>query len=148
VSTRGLLRLAVGVLAGGAFVLALTASAATNTVPPSVLGLSQVPLTIAQLTPPECAGMNLTSIVYNGNGGGGNDLVLGTAASQTLRGRGGDDCIVGGAGVDILRGDGGNDVLIGGPGATVVLDGGAGYDRCYRNGALSATPINCEEYYP
>jgi Ca2+-binding RTX toxin-like protein len=148
VSARGLLRLAVGVLAGGAFVLALTASAATNTVPPSVLGLSQVPLTIAQLTPPECAGMNLTSIVYNGNGGGGNDLVLGTAASETLDGGGGDDCIVAGAGSDTLYGQGGNDVLIGGPGFWVVLNGGGGYDRCYRNGSFFTWPISCEEYYP
>lgn len=147
-SPRALLRAAAGLLAGTTLLVALTASAASNTVPPTLLGTSQVPLSIAQLAPPQCAGMALTSVVYGGSGGGGNDLVLGTPASETLRGGGGNDCIVGGGGDDNLRGQAGSDVLIGGPGNFEILNGGSGYDRCYGNGAAFVWPMSCQEYYP
>jgi hypothetical protein len=143
-----LVRLAVAALAGFALVAALGASAASNTVPPTRLGVMNIPLTIAQLTPPECASMGLVSIVLTGNGGGGNDLILGTAAGETLNGGGGDDCIVGGGGNDTLNGQGGNDVLIGGPGFWVVLNGGGGFDTCIRNGSTFTWPISCEVYVP
>lgn len=140
--------IAAAALAGAALLAALSASAAANTVPPTRIGQNTVALSIMQLAPPECAHMSLTAIVYSGSGGGGNDLVLGTAASETLNGNGGNDCIVGGGGSDTLNGGGGDDVLIGGPGFWVVLNGGGGYDICYRNGSVFTWPIGCEEYYP
>lgn len=147
-SPRALLRIAAGLLAGATILVALTASAASNTVPPTLLGTTQVLLSIAQLAPPQCAGMPLTSIVYGGSGGGGNDLILGTPASETLNGGGGHDCIVGGGGNDYLRGQAGNDVLIGGPGNFEILNGGSGNDSCYGNGAVFVWPMSCEGYYP
>ncbi|GIW15573.1 MAG: hypothetical protein KatS3mg063_1426 [Tepidiforma sp.] len=141
----------IGAAAAGAVTLAaaFTASAATNTVPPTNIGVTDVPLTIAQLAPPECAGLALTTVVYSGTGGGGNDLVLGGGSTpSTLSGRGGDDCIVGGANNATLRGQGGNDVLIGGPRPSVNLQGGPGNDTCYRGLATTAFPTGCETYVP
>ncbi|MEJ5221972.1 MAG: hypothetical protein WHT63_08210, partial [Tepidiforma sp.] len=65
--------IAAAALAGAALLAALSASAAANTVPPTRIGQSTVALSIMQLAPPECAHMSLTSIVYSGSGGGGND---------------------------------------------------------------------------
>jgi Ca2+-binding RTX toxin-like protein len=96
-----------------ALALVLTA---TNTVPTSNVGRSQQAIAAQDLAPPECAGMALTTVVTNGNGTNGNDLLLGNAAVNTLSGSNGDDCLVGGAGNDTLRGQGGTDVCIGGAG--------------------------------
>ena len=79
--------------------------------------------------------------------GGGNALILGSSASETLSGGGGDDCIVAGAGSDTLNGQGGNDVLISGPGFIDFLNGGGGNDTCYGAGFLN-WPTSCETYYP
>ncbi|GIW13777.1 MAG: hypothetical protein KatS3mg062_1216 [Tepidiforma sp.] len=128
---------------------AFSASAASNTVPPTNIDQDNVSLTISQLAPPECAGMPLNEIEYDGNGGGGNDLVLGGPGSPaTLRGGGGNDCIVGGAGNTVLRGEGGNDVLVGGPVWLVVLNGGGGNDTCHRGSAFWVWLIDCEAYVP
>ena len=89
---------------------------ATNTVPASNVGRSQQAIGVQDLAPPECAGMGLTTLVTNGNGTNGNDLLLGDAAVNTLSGSNGNDCLVGGAGNDTLRGQGGTDVCIGGAG--------------------------------
>jgi len=143
--------LQLGAAAAGAITLAaaFSASAATNTVPSTNIGISDVALTIAQLTPPECSHLTLTAIVYSGTGGAGNDLVLGGGSTpSTLSGRGGNDCIVGGANNATLRGQGGNDVLIGGPRSSVNLQGGPGNDICYRGLATTAFPTGCETYIP
>ncbi len=136
-----LARLAAAAVGLTAVVAAVGASAAANTVPATRIGLTNIPLTMAQLTPPECAHMTLVNIVYGGTGTNANDLVLGTGAGETLGGGNGSDCIVGGGG-------NGSDVLIGGPGLWVVLHGGNGYDICYRNGSTFTWPISCEVYYP
>lgn len=60
--------------------------------------------------------MGLTTVVTNGTGTNGNDLVLGDGAANTLSGGRGDDCLVGGAGNDTLRGQNDVDVCIGGAG--------------------------------
>jgi len=108
-----------------------SASAAANTVPPTRVGSHTAARTIAQLAPPQCAGMNLTRLQIGGSGsGGGAALILGGPGNDSLSGGGGDDCILGGAGNDTLSGQGGDDVLIGGDGFD-ILSGGGGTDECY-----------------
>jgi Ca2+-binding RTX toxin-like protein len=85
---------------------------------------------VNELKPAECASLNLTNLIINGNGGSGNDLIFGTAEDNTLDGGGGNDCMVGGDGVDVLSGGDGDDVLLGGAGAD-ELNGDAGTDTCY-----------------
>ena len=107
---------AVGAACGLVLVSAL---AATNAVPATNAERDVSTITVDQKKPqPECNGITVTSLVTGGgNGGPGNDLVLGTAAANSpLRGLNGNDCIVGGGGNDTLRGDAGTDVCIGGPG--------------------------------
>ena len=107
---------AVGAACGLVLVSAL---AATNSVPMSRAERDVSAVTVDQKKPkPACNGITVTVLATGGgDGGNGDDLVIGTAAADTnLRGKTGDDCIVGGGGNDMLRGDGGNDVCIGGPG--------------------------------
>ncbi len=92
--------------------------AAANIVPSTHVGSSQRGVGVQDLAPPECVGMWLTTLVTNGNGTNGNDLLLGRAAVDTLSGGRGDDCLVGGAGNDTLRGQTDHDVCIGGPAPT------------------------------
>jgi hypothetical protein len=102
---------------GAALALVLAvAFAAANTVPATNLGRIQQPIGANDLKPAACAGVTLDTVVAGATGGAGNDLVLGTAAAETLKGNGGDDCIVGGGGNDSLNGGAGTDVCIGGPG--------------------------------
>ena len=99
---------------------AIFAFTASNTV--SVSGLddeSQPPVTAEQLKPSACDGLTLGTIITDGNGSTGNDLVLGTAGIDTLDGGEGDDCLVAGDG---------DDTLDGGPGDGDVCIGGAGVD--------------------
>lgn len=109
----------IAAVAAGLALVALLAFAfsAANTVPASHAGRDQRTIGAQDIAPPECAGMGLTTVITNLNGGGGNDLVLGTAAGETLNGGNGDDCLVGGGGDDFLKGGAGNDVCIGGGGA-------------------------------
>lgn len=106
-------------IAAGAVLLALLALALTaaNTVPASHAGQSAQSIGAQDLAPSQCAGMGLTTVVTNGAGTAGNDLVLGTAVGETLNGNNGNDCLVGGGGDDTLRGGAGTDVCIGGGGA-------------------------------
>jgi Ca2+-binding RTX toxin-like protein len=89
---------------------------AANVVPSTNVGRTQQGISAQNLAPPECAGMGLTTVVTNGTGTNGNDLVLGDGAANTLSGGRGDDCLVGGAGNDTLRGQNDVDVCIGGAG--------------------------------
>lgn len=59
---------------------------------------------------------------------GGNDVLIGSTARDTLFAGGGDDRLLGMAGNDRLNGGGGSDRLIGGKGAD-ALTGGAGADH-------------------
>ena len=59
--------------------------------------------------------------------GGGNDRVLGSSESNTLRTGGGYDWLEGRAGADLLLGQGGGDTLWGGA-HNDTLDGGTGHD--------------------
>jgi Ca2+-binding RTX toxin-like protein len=106
-------------IAAGVLLLALVgfAFSAANTVPASHAGQSALSIGAQDLAPPQCAGMGLTTVVTNGAGTAGNDLVLGTAVGETLNGNNGNDCLVGGGGDDFLKGGAGTDVCIGGGGA-------------------------------
>lgn len=141
-------KLALGSLVALIGVSVFGAAAAGNTVPPTRAGQTDTALLVSQLAPPECAGMGLTVLqVGSGGSGGGNALILGTSAGETLNGGGGNDCIIGGDGIDTLNGQGGNDVLIGGPGLINFLNGGGGNDTCYGGGLLDF-PNSCETYIP
>lgn len=143
-----LARLGMGSVAVLVLASVFSASAAANAVPASRASQSVAARVIAHLTPPECAGMNLSRLQIGGSGtGGGNALILGTAGNDTLNGGGGNDCIVAGAGSDVLNGQGGNDVLISGPGLIDFLNGGGGKDTCYGKGFLNV-PSSCETYIP
>jgi Ca2+-binding RTX toxin-like protein len=106
-------------LAAGVLLVALLAFAfsASNTVPASHVGRSAQSIGAQDIAPPQCAGMGLTTVVTNGAGTAGNDLVLGTAVGETLNGNNGNDCLVGGGGDDFLKAGAGTDVCIGGGGA-------------------------------
>lgn len=140
-------RFALGSLVGLVVATIASAAAASNTVPPSRAGEAVEPATLAQLTPPQCAGMPLNRLQIGPGGGGGNALILGTPAGGTLSGGGGADCIVGGANNNVLQGQGGNDVLIGGPVFLLFLNGGGANDVCYRGSAFIVFPSGCETYY-
>ena len=94
---------AVGAACGLVLVSAL---AATNSVPMSRAERDVSAVTVDQKKPkPACNGITVTVLVTGGgDGGNGDDLVIGTAAADTnLRGKNGDDCILGGGGNDMLR---------------------------------------------
>jgi hypothetical protein len=108
----------------------MTALAASNTVDPSFLHSESFSIDIDDLTPPQCASLNLVNIVTGSGtitGTTQNDLILGSSGGDTIVGNAGlwdtsDDCILGGGGNDTIWGDGwlfggtGTDVCIGGPG--------------------------------
>jgi Ca2+-binding RTX toxin-like protein len=58
------------------------------------------------------------------DGGGGNDVIVGTAGNDVINGQGGDDSIFGGAGDDVLLGDGGSDFAVGNTGHDISFLGG------------------------
>lgn len=99
----------------------VNALAATNTVPVSRLVGWSTAIVANAIKPTACANINLSDIVIcsgasNCNGTGFNDLILGSANSETIKGKGGSDCILGGGGNDTIIGNGGSDVCMGGPG--------------------------------
>ena len=123
--------------------------AASNTVAESGAGESTFPITANDLKPPECAPLNLVNILVGSgrfDGTNRNDLILGSAADDNIRGMGGDDCILGGGGNDQLDGRQGNDILLGGPGDDHLV-GFTGYDICYGGTGTDTTDGSCEETY-
>ena len=112
------------ILASAAFALT-----ATNTVAPSSAGVSNYTITTDAISPVECADLNLSSIIMDGGGTNGNDLILGTEGSDFIHGGNQDDCIIGGGGDDIIFGGGGDDIILGGPGSDIIF-GGGGDDIC------------------
>jgi Ca2+-binding RTX toxin-like protein len=107
-------------LVAGLALAAGSAFTAASSVAPSRVGAGSLAQSANSLKPPECAGLNLTTIRTAGGPGGGSNqpsLVLGTPARDRINGGNGGDCILGGGGNDTLRGNGGVDVCIGGPGA-------------------------------
>jgi Ca2+-binding RTX toxin-like protein len=151
---RALLRLALPIVLALIVVNIFDALAATNLVGSTGTDDLRVVIDANALKPPECAALNLASVIVGSgtfNGGGSNALILGSAGADSIRGQGGSDCIVGGGGNDDLRGGSGSEVLIGGPGAD-TLNGGAGSDVCYGySGTVSGggidTFVGCETWF-
>lgn len=106
--------LRIGAILAAVAAVVLPAVTAANVVPESRAGDSSHPVTVDQLKPPACDGLDLVNVFTGGNnGGGGNDLVLGTAGDDNMNGGPGDDCLVGGDGDDRLNGGPGTDVCLG-----------------------------------
>ena len=147
----------------------ISAMAAANSVPASGKLDVTLALTANNLKPQECAGQNLTNVIVGSgtlNGSSGNDLILGGAAADTIRGSDpaagsgdGDDCILGGGGADTIYGDAtlwglwgsGDDILFGGNGDDAIYGdgawGGSGADVCY-GGAGTNIFNDCETTGP
>ena len=92
---------------------------ASTAVPSSRADRAADTVTVNKVKPSACSGLTLAGITTGSgtvNDGAGNNLVLGSAAVDTMRGNNGNDCLVGGASNDSLRGDAGTDVCIGGLG--------------------------------
>ncbi len=123
------------------------AMAAANLVPETGLGMSVLPVTANDLKPPECAGVPVTNIVSLAAGDTpttGNDLILGTAGSDSVNGGLGQDCILGGNGLDLLQGGAGDDVIISNA-FLVFISGDGGSDTCYAPFSfLNWVFVNCE----
>lgn len=110
------------VILGGLFCIvlsALTAIAATNTVPATRADVDGIPIGYNDIRPPACAGIYIDNLITGSGsitGTAGNDLILASPGIDTIDGLGGNDCILGGGSDDTLTGGDGNDVCLGGPG--------------------------------
>jgi Ca2+-binding RTX toxin-like protein len=114
-SARGLAAAPLAVVLAVAFV----AFAATNVVPATNAGTTQLAVTPDALKPAACAGITLTSLVIGSgtiDGTDSSELILGGAGSDDMDGKKGSDCMLGGDGADPMRGSQDTDVCIGGPG--------------------------------
>lgn len=87
-----------------------------NVVPGSNVTRYQEAITANTLKPSACAGITLTTVVAGNSGTAGADLLLGSAAANTMSAGGGNDCVLGGGGNDTIACGTGTDVAIGGPG--------------------------------
>ena len=98
----------------GLSAVALGLVTASNTVPSTSVGRQQLTIDANAIKPAAC-NWSLTTVVLNGTGTTGNDLILANASGMTLNGNGGQDCMIGGAGADTFKGNGktAGDVCIG-----------------------------------
>ncbi|MGA2110758.1 MAG: hypothetical protein ABSG98_01255 [Anaerolineales bacterium] len=107
-------------LLGGAALLLLaviTAFAASNSVPKTLLTRQSFAINANSLKPSGCASLNL-SVIVTGSGtithnGSSNALILGSAGNDTITGGSGDDCILGGGGHNTINGRQGTNVCYG-----------------------------------
>jgi Ca2+-binding RTX toxin-like protein len=119
---RNITRLALFLFVVLTLITAISAYAATNTVPTTHLMDQSSPILVSELAPAACGNIrnSLTTVVQctggNCNGTQGNDLILGSPYADNIKGKNGDDCILGGDGDDSISGDNGTDVCIGGNG--------------------------------
>jgi len=130
-------KLPVIALIGLIIVSVITVVAAANSIASSRLSDQSLPIDINALKPPECAAINVTSIVIGSgtiNGTNANELILGSPLADTITGKAGSDCILGGSGNDYIDGGGGGGA-------------GSGYDICI-GGPGSDVFSKCEEEYP
>lgn len=116
-------------LVSGMFLLvwisAVTAIAATNTVPSTRADKSSTGIGANTLKPAACAGLYLSGTVSGAGtitGTAGNDLILGSSGADTIDGLGGNDCILGGGGDDVITGGEGTDICLGGTGSNTFTD--------------------------
>ncbi len=78
----------------------LTATAASNTVPPSRLTNQTKPISANDIKPSQCADFTLSSIVVCGsspvcNGKTANELIIGLPGTSKINGHAGQNCCVG-----------------------------------------------------
>jgi Ca2+-binding RTX toxin-like protein len=102
---------------------AVTAIAATNTVPSTRVTNRGEYISINNLKPAACASMDLTHLVTGSGvitGTAGSDLILGSSGADVIDGLGGNDCILGGGGDDALTGNDGNDICLRGTGNDIL----------------------------
>jgi Ca2+-binding RTX toxin-like protein len=92
--------------------------------------------------PPECAALNLTSVVTFGTTAA--ELVVGTGAGEFITADGGADCILAGAGADFVFA--GDDVALGQAGDDWLF-GGGGTDTCH-GGPGTERFFSCETQIP
>lgn len=107
------------------WISAVTAIAATNTVPSTRADESSAGIGINSLKPAACAGLYISGTVSGSGiitGTAGNDLILGSSGADTIDGLGGNDCIVGGGGDDLITGGEGTDICLGGSGSNTFTD--------------------------
>ncbi len=112
---RCLFRLVLGISAL-VFCFAGPALSASNAVPGTTVTRFVTTITADKLKPSSCSAITLATVVAGSTGTAGNDLLLGSAAANTMSGAGGNDCILGGGGNDAISCGAGTDVAIGGPG--------------------------------
>lgn len=94
---------------------AVTAVAATNTVPTTSADQKSMGIGINEIKPPACGGISVTTLVTGAGtitGTEANDLILAGSAADTIDGLGGDDCIVAGGEFDTCTGGAGTDVFV------------------------------------
>jgi Ca2+-binding RTX toxin-like protein len=120
---RNIIRLALFLFVILTLITAISAYAATNTVPMTRLMDRSSPILASDLAPAACGDIRgtLTTVIEctggNCNGTQGNDLILGSPYADNIKGKNGNDCILGGDGDDdTISGDNGTDVCIGGGG--------------------------------
>lgn len=94
-------------------------AAAPNGVAGSRAGIVSVVISVSDLAPAACAGMDLTNVVTIDDLRGGkiqgtrdNDLIVGTDGDDRIDAKQGDDCLVGGGGADDLDGGPGWDICV------------------------------------
>jgi Ca2+-binding RTX toxin-like protein len=92
------------------------AGGAGNTVPGSNAARYATAITANTLKPLDCAGITLTTVVAGNTGTSGANLLLGSAAANSMSAGGGNDCVLGGGGNDSINCGSGTDIAIGGPG--------------------------------
>jgi len=143
---RVVVRLIVWGLLTATVASTMLALAAANSVPQTGLDEFNQTITVNHLKPPECAALNLDTIIDfergQQKGSGKRALVLGGPNNNSINAASDSDCVLGGGGNDTLVGGKGTDILIGGPGND-HLDGGQGADVCY-GGPGADTFIRCE----
>ena len=129
---RRLLR-ATGLVCAAVLVHAAPASASVNDVASGRLAVVRLAVTAADLAPPGCAHLPLSTVVTADPGSDG-ARIRGTRAA---------DLILGSPGDDVIDGLAGDDCLVGGPGAD-ELDGGPSDDTCLPGGEPGDTTLRCE----
>lgn len=93
-----------------------SALSGANNVPQSRVTKYVTAITANTLKPAACSAITLTTVVAGVNGTTGADLLLGTAAADTISAGNGNDCVLGGGGNDSINCGAGTDVAVGGPG--------------------------------
>jgi Ca2+-binding RTX toxin-like protein len=103
----------------------------------------------------DLTGSNLADVIVGGNGAdtvnayGGNDTITGGGGNDKLNGADGNDDITGGTGADNLSGGNNDDTLRANDGqADTAINGGAGIDTAFYDGALDPGPSAVENKIP